>query len=85
MALSAAGLERVRAVKARTEDALLALSGVVAVDIDELVVDAGPVWGIVVYVHPGATPSMRDRVPVSIEDVPTEVRELTVELQGGMS
>ncbi len=83
MALSPADVERIRPVKARTEDEFLAVPGVTGVDIDEVVMDGRTVPGIVVYLDPAlATPDARSRIPASVQGVPVEVRELRIELQG---
>ena len=85
MALTAADLERVRPVKAGAEDELLALPGVTGVDIDEVVVNGVATAGIVVYVDPSTDLEARARIPARIGDVPTEVREMRVDLQGNPS
>ncbi|MCA0293719.1 MAG: hypothetical protein LCH96_00150 [Actinobacteria bacterium] len=85
MALTAADADRIRPVKEQVEDELLALPGVTGVDIDEVTVDGALVPGIVVYVDPAvAGPDVRTRIPASVQGVPVEVRDLRVELQGGL-
>jgi hypothetical protein len=84
MALTAADVERVRPVKAGVEDEFLALPGVTGVDIDEVLVGGVATAGIVVYVDPAvAGTEVRARIPATVQDIPVEVRELRVELQGG--
>lgn len=90
MAISEADRARIRAVKARVEDALLALPGVTGVDIDEKRT-AGAATGVaalVVFVS-HKVPSNRlpaaSRIPDHIDGVPTDVRELNILPQGGAS
>lgn len=77
---------RVREVKERVEDELLAIPGVTGVDIDEKLSGGLPtgVAAIVVFVAEKKAPESvppDEFVPAVIDGVPTDVRELKVVLQ----
>ncbi|WP_298747481.1 hypothetical protein [uncultured Serinicoccus sp.] len=79
---------RIRPTKEQIEDDLLALDGVVGVDIGEKISDGKPTGelSIVVYVEAKKSPSRvpkGQQVPAEVEGVPTDVQELVIELQGG--
>ena len=79
---------RIRPTKEQVEDELLALDGVVGVDIGEKISDGRPTGelSIVVYVEAKKAPSRvpkGQQVPAEVAGVPTDVQELVIELQGG--
>lgn len=79
---------RIRPTKEQVEDELLALDGVVGVDIGEKISDGKPTgeMSIVVYVEKKVAPSKvarSQKVPAELDGIPTDVQELVIELQGG--
>ena len=86
MPISEEDRTRVRAVKERVEDDLLAIPGVTGVDIDEKVTGGTPtgVGCIVVFVSDKRPPEevpAGQLIPAEIDGVPTDVRELRINLQ----
>lgn len=78
----------IRPTKEQVEDELLALDGVVGVDIGEKISDGRPTgeMSIVVYVQEKKAPSRvakSQKIPSEVDGVPTDVQELVIELQGG--
>jgi hypothetical protein len=83
---SEAARAAIRPVKEQVEDDLIARAGVVGVDIGEKITSGKNTGklGIVVYVEkkkPASQVSKAQAIPAEIDGIPTDVQELTIELQ----
>ncbi|WP_151524518.1 hypothetical protein [Serinicoccus kebangsaanensis] len=88
MEYDAVAAAKIRPTKEQVEDELLALDGVVGVDIGEKISDGEPTgeMSIIVYVEEKRAPSRvakSQKVPAEVGGVPTDVQELVIELQAG--